>query len=208
MVLPTQMRVFPLFPTCSSASGFKMSAVDAINSCADDTAEKFCYCFCMSHILILSDFPLPPSINQGYRNVPGVGRVSAEPLKKFKKEVESWKLVHGRNISDSFRVLMETKWRGVMAFHVSYGFVFKRERLYTKKGLPKRLDADSRIKFAQDAVFGCLGIDDKFCFSGEFIKVVGERECCVVTIQPAEPMSAVELFQSFNNPSPTTESEQ
>jgi len=167
----------------------------------------------MSHpIIVISDFPLPPSVNEGYRNVPGVGRVATEHLKNFRKSVDDWRQVHGRSVVAAFQSLLLKEWAGHRAFRVSYNFVFKHERLFctSKKlmGKPKKLDADSRIKFAQDSLFNALGIDDCHVFSGEFRKLSGEVECTVITIQPDEPMTSVELFQSFNNEAPTTNSEQ
>ena len=115
--------------------------------------------------LILPHFPLPPSINEAYRNVPGVGRVKTAVYKAFEKEVEGWAYQYKKSLLNGFQELLKGDWKGYTVFEIDFFFVIKRERLWTKDNAPKRFDADSRIKAGQDVFSKVLGMDDKYFWS-------------------------------------------
>ena len=58
------------------------------------------------------------------------------------------------------------------------------EDWYCKNGSVKKKDIDNRAKFMLDSVFEGLGIDDKFIFSLELVKVQDVSEYAVVHIEP------------------------
>ena len=57
------------------------------------------------------------------------------------------------------------------------------ENWYTKKGTVKRKDVANREKFLIDSVFNALGMDDKFIFEHNIIKVQSENEFAIIKIE-------------------------
>lgn len=144
--------------------------------------------------ILIQNFPLPPSENQLYRNLPRVGRVATQELKNYRRECEMWGIIN-KNIREIFFAFMEDHPNHVLK--VDFFFVFKRERLWTKQNLPKKLDASNRVKAAADQLAKFFGIDDKCFFSVSSEKVSGENECCIIFITPITPMSSVEILNNF-----------
>jgi len=143
--------------------------------------------------LVLKHYPLPPSVNEAYRNVPGVGRVKSSVYKKFELEVGEWSLTYRKALLEAFTALIKGDWMGYSVFEIDFFFIVARHRLWTKKGEPKRFDADSRIKAGQDVFCKVLGMDDKYFWSTRGCKIEGEREGCILVISPHEPLNAFEL---------------
>lgn len=144
--------------------------------------------------LLIQNFPLPPSENQLYRNLPRVGRVATQELKNYRRECEFWGLAN-KSVRENFFYLMEENPQLVLK--VDFYFVFKRERLWTKDNRPKKLDASNRVKAAADQLAKFFGIDDKCFFSVSAEKVSGENECCIIFITPITPISSVEILNNF-----------
>lgn len=147
----------------------------------------------MEKLLLIDDFPLPPSENEMYRNVPGVGRVSAQALKDYKKAVEAWYYTHLKVVKE-LQNLFKNDWAGSVAYEVDTYFVFSRDRVWTLKGLPKKLDASNRVKACHDALANILGIDDKLFWAGRFEKLVGDQERVIVMIRPYVPITDKEFL--------------
>lgn len=58
------------------------------------------------------------------------------------------------------------------------------ENWYTKKGEVKRKDVANREKFLIDSVFGSLGIDDKFIFEHNIVKIQDKyNEFAIIKIE-------------------------
>jgi len=148
--------------------------------------------------ILIQNFPLPPSENAMYRNLPRVGRVATKELQDYRRECEFWGLAN-KKYRDLFFSLMEENPQHVLK--VDFFFVFKRERLWTKQNLPKKLDASNRVKAAADQLAKFFGIDDKCFFSVSSEKVLGENECAIIFISPVSPMSAVEILNNFKESS-------
>jgi Holliday junction resolvase RusA-like endonuclease len=146
--------------------------------------------------LLIQNFPLPPSENQLYRNLPRVGRVATQELKNYRRECEFWGLAN-KNIRELFFSVMEENPQ--MVLKVDFYFVFKRDRLWTKDNRPKKLDASNRVKAAADQLAKFFNIDDKCFFNVSAEKVSGENECCIIFITPISPMSAVEILNNFRD---------
>lgn len=136
-----------------------------------------------------------------YRNVPGVGRVATKELKDYRKLCSQFEIANSKTfneIKDSIR-----KDAGLFEhLKVDYFFMFKRERLYTKDGRPKRLDVANRIKAVQDCFFHSLGIDDKHVFCSMIEKISGENESVTIVLHPHEPITALELLDTFEGVPP------
>lgn len=92
--------------------------------------------------------PLPPSINQMYKNVPGIGRVSTAELLRFKEEA-LYKLNLARG----------TNWQAIETLRMNVQqkkyLPLKLEVIFYCKELWKR-DLDNCVKALQDTVFQFL----------------------------------------------------
>lgn len=151
--------------------------------------------------LLIHNFPLPPSENAMYRNVPGVGRVAARDLVDYRKACSAYGLRNAAKFRE-IKQILGGRWKEFEHYKVDYFFVFKRERLYTKatkkeRSRPKKLDVANRIKAAQDCLFGILGVDDKHIWATSIEKLDGEVEGVHIVIHPHTPINADELTSMF-----------
>lgn len=146
--------------------------------------------------LVIPNFPLPPSENQLYRNVPRVGRVSTQEHKNYKRECESWALANKR-YREAFQQIY-SEYQNYVVKVDSY-FVMKHERLWTKDGRAKKIDASNRIKASNDELAKFLGVDDRAFFSVSGEKVTGEHECVIVFLSFVTPMTSVEVLNIFSD---------
>lgn len=149
------------------------------------------------HVLLIKGFPLPPSENILYRNVPRVGRVATKELKQYREECKIWEY-QNKAAAETFKNMCFKHWSNTSMFQFDYFFIMKKERIFTKDGRPKRLDVANRIKAMQDSLCNILGLDDKHIFSSYIEKLVGEKECVHIEIKPHSLNSAVELENSLN----------
>lgn len=146
--------------------------------------------------ILIHSFPMPPSHNALYRNVPGVGRVATQELKDYKRECEVYALKNARMFRE-VRQLIFGKWKDFQSYKIDYYFVFKKERIYTKEGKAKKLDVSNRVKAAQDALCYILGFDDKNIWNSTCEKTCGEVEGVHCVIATHTPLSATELMEMF-----------
>lgn len=159
--------------------------------------------------ILIHNFPLPPSENAMYRNVPGVGRVAARELVEYRRACNAYGLRNAGKFSE-IRAILKSRWKDFEHYKVDYFFVFKRERLYTKatkkeRSRPKKLDVANRIKAAQDCLFAILEVDDKHIWATSIEKLDGEVEGVHVVIHPHTPINAEELTVMFQGePAPSS----
>ena len=116
-------------------------------------------------IIIFKNLPFPPSENAAYRNVPGRGRVKAQVLKDFYKELEVWEM---RN--RAFLKAVREYVKHLKAIQLDMYLGVHRSRIYCKDGAVKRFDASNRIKAAHDGLAMLIEKDDSFFFAGYFEK--------------------------------------
>lgn len=151
--------------------------------------------------ILIQNYPLPPSENQIYRNVPRVGRVATQELKDYKRSCAFWGMAN-KQYKQIFWELAQEYPNHVLK--VDAYIVLKHERIWTKDGRPKKLDASNRLKALHDQLAEYLGIDDKAFFNVSAEKISGEQECAVLLISWVRPMNVVELLNTFKD---TAESE-
>jgi len=148
--------------------------------------------------ILIHSYPLPPSENKIYANVPGVGRVATKELKNYRKECIDYALKNHTMFKEVHRMRI-SEWKEFDHFKVDYFFTFKRERLYNKQGGIKKLDVANRIKACQDCLFASLGMDDKVVWASSVEKMCGENEGVHIIIHPHTPISAIELMEMFQD---------
>ena len=146
--------------------------------------------------LLVTGYPMPPTSNNSYYNVPGVGRVASKELKQYRKLCSDFE-VKNKGVFNEIRKLLAKD--GALHNHlkVDYFFTFKHERLYTKAGQPKKLDVANRVKHCQDCLFNSIGIDDKHIFCSIIEKVSGENESVTIVISSHTPITSIELIGMF-----------
>lgn len=141
------------------------------------------------------------SINLAYRNIPGLGRCVSKELTAYKKQCAFWAMANSRIKQAFYDFIKEEQ---AETFKIDFYFTFKHERLWTKDGRPKRLDASNFIKTTEDQLCEFLGIDDKLFFNISAEKIEGENECCIILISAIRPMHSIELLEALEK---TTENQ-
>lgn len=116
--------------------------------------------------LVIPCFPLPPSENQIYMNLPGRGRCATKELKDYKKACSEWYLGADLKIKQAIR---SHKLHGHI-LRIDSQLYFARERIYTKDGRIKKMDVANRLKALHDQICEMIGIDDS-----QFFEVVIEK---------------------------------
>jgi len=158
----------------------------------------------MSEALLIQNFPLPPSENALFAtNFKTKRRFPTKDYGLYKEGCRQWGIVNSK-YSALFRKMQKENPGKMVKVDVYY--VLKYERIFTKDGRPKRLDASNRNKAFQDELSKFLNIDDCTIFNLACEKVSGEKECCVVMISFIKPMTSVDLLNSFSysNDEPST----
>jgi len=104
-------------------------------------------------------FPMPPSANNLFLNIPGRGRVKGPKYREYEREVQIW-CMRNHSQLQSWRALVGQR-RATQALALDVKFKFNSITIIKKKdGLPKRLDLDNRLKALVDCLFVVIGIDD------------------------------------------------
>jgi len=147
--------------------------------------------------LLVKDFPLSPSINACYRNLPRGGRCSTRVLVEYKSACKAW-AYKNKAILETAKYLLNGEWKG-KALKLDAFFIFKKERIFCKNGKPKKLDVGNYLKAFEDCLHKELRIDDCYNFSVCLEKCYGEKECIIVFISTITPLSAIEVMHNFTS---------
>jgi len=136
----------------------------------------------------LYGLPIPPSLNNAYPSVNG-RRVQSKELHRWKVDMMEWALINRASVKE-----LRNEFEFIPKGHtvaVNCVYYFKRERVLTKKGDPKRLDVDNRLKVLLDQVTELIGIDDCMIWQGSFWKrIAPDKEHCdveLVIVGPKAP---------------------
>jgi Holliday junction resolvase RusA-like endonuclease len=122
-------------------------------------------------IILIPDLPMPPSANELYRNVMGVGRVATKELKDYKSAMKRWAFANNYLVREIADVV--AKWRFI---DVSANFHFRHSRIITLDGRAKKIDTSNRLKALHDSLAEALGIDDKVFWNVHAKKLVLREE--------------------------------
>jgi Endodeoxyribonuclease RusA len=148
----------------------------------------------------ITNFPLyEPNVRRFSAN--GKQRVSVSGYRKSKALADYHKLVDlfcKKNESKIQEIklkcqawIAEGKMLRVDTYHV-----FDSDRIWTKDGKPKKIDANNRVKACLDAVSTMIDIDDKYFFDGDCAKIIStqkESECAIIRISPVKPQTLDQL---------------
>lgn len=169
----------------------------------------------MSDFFQLANIPMPPSSNHQYaaRSFPGKHAKSYEgprtagfamaricptrELEKYEKSLkEKWKN-EGSNLVAIYKcraVLRDWMMKGMYIRVETYAF-FPYFGLFTKEGLPRKMDGTNRLKALHDCLAELLEVDDSWFWDAEVRKRVDkrDREFCVVRFYPVEPLTLQEM---------------
>lgn len=160
----------------------------------------------MNEVFQLSNLPMPPSSNHQYaaRSFPGrhakgfagpkkegfaLARICpTSELTRFEKAIkESWKADLDNNIAlhKCRALLRDWMMRGLYIRVETYAF-FPYFDLFTKEGLPRKMDGTNRLKALHDCLAELLEVDDSWFWDAEVKKRVDEkdRKFCMVRFRP------------------------
>ena len=141
------------------------------------------------HAVVLEGLPMPPSSNHQYKLFRRNGKtyhVPSTELKTFKAAITHYTL---KNSSQYLACLnLISQWRKEKhLFHCNATFYFKKPRIFTLKGEPRKIDVSNRIKAIHDSVSQMLHLDDSYFFSIGAKKLIckeGDEEHVTIEIFP------------------------
>ncbi len=140
----------------------------------------------------IKDFPMPPSANTLYANIPGKGRVKTKDYRLYEESVRIWSFRTAHHLQTA-RVIISRLPKG-QALHLDRRFYFERGKIITKGGRPRRNDTSNRIKALDDVLAAILGCDDSLFWSGSETKV---QVCNIVIGESVDiTFSAVDIETS------------
>lgn len=132
--------------------------------------------------MVLSNIPMPPSSNKIYATSYKTGRrFKTTEATKFESDFSKWTLTHEYQLGcikiasqsidpKNLRLIIKTK------------FKFTYSQLFTKKGIPKKLDLTNRNKMLYDQLCKAVNIDDKYIFKTIEEKLVDDACHCEVEL--------------------------
>ena len=135
--------------------------------------------------IVFTDLPISISENNAYpTNFKTGKRYKSKDLGKFASQMAQWRLLNAQAFPEVHRIM--DGWVAI-GFHVLVGF--RRDRVYTKLGMPKKIDASNYVKIIQDGVSNAIDRDDCHFWrsTGEKapLKLGDERERCTVILTEA-----------------------
>lgn len=170
-------------------------------------------------MIVLTNYPLPPSVNEYLVPVAGSwavnkkgktyrkGRwVKSAVHKQYEVQVKQWAVFNEQGLRPAIDALVKQKNESIknglrFALRVDSFFCIHEKRLWTVNNLAEQLDVDNRVKPLRDSLAKLIGIDDKYFFSGYMEKVstsFKEQECAIITITRHRPRTHQELKVQLN----------
>ena len=122
----------------------------------------------------IKGFPLPPSVNALYLNLPGRGRCKSPKYRAYEESVRFWLYKNNPSIQ-TLRVILGDIPKGTV-LRVDQTFYFQRKSIITKDGRPKKNDTSNRLKALHDAIAELIGIDDCYFWDGTYSKRIATHE--------------------------------
>lgn len=131
----------------------------------------------------LNGLCLPPTENSLYPTFNG-RRIKSKALLQFQRDIHYWRMLNKTTALQARETCQFWIQKGYF-LKVSALVFFKKEKIFTKDGRVKQLDASNRMKALHDAISDqILSIDDRYFWSVSIEKVVGDKEGVNVIIEP------------------------
>lgn len=141
-----------------------------------------------SSIVVLAELPFPPSENNAYVNRKAGGRFASKEVRDFKHAMSIWRIRNNQALAVARQAVFS--WKTPPALKLVLGF--RHDRVWTKDGSPKRIDAANFVKVLQDSVAAVMAIDDSKIWSTMAEKAPLEPESklesAMAILTPAMPM--------------------
>lgn len=147
--------------------------------------------------IVLTDLPMSISENNAYPTNQRTGRrYASTELGIFKQQMAMWSM-------DNIQTLTFAK--GVIGLWDTISMKaligFRRDRVYTKDGRVKRIDAANFLKVLQDGVSKSIARDDCYFWSSAVdkapLKIGDTRERCTVILTPAVTIDLADWHKSL-----------
>lgn len=132
-------------------------------------------------------FPIPPTSNKLYSSFRG-RLIKSKDGREFDKAVDFWAYLNKRSIERQ-KPHLEAIINNGGYLKVTCDFIFHKNRVFTKKGTLRKLDASNRVKQVHDNLAKIIGIDDTY-----FVECVAIKKYCddikqeqvIITIEKIE----------------------
>lgn len=147
---------------------------------------------------ILYGFPIPPTVNKCYPSNKQGRRFKSKDLSQFCNVADIWSLRQKKALKDIYqhfnKLIHNNYWIEVnMYIHVNYN------KIYTKKGKLKKIDASNRIKPAHDKLSELIDIDDKYFSVGKSEFILSDKEQIVFILKSSKIKSELDLSYEIQN---------
>lgn len=138
-------------------------------------------CHTLKRVWILSQIPIPPSLNNAYPTSKHGYRYKSKALVEWERELERWAFTKVKELH-ALQDLFKASQNALVGIECRY--FFRKEKILTKLGKVKKLDVDNRLKCLIDGITQIIGIDDSYIWEGKFSKHVSktEQDYCEVKI--------------------------
>lgn len=147
---------------------------------------------------ILNDFPLPPTVNKLYATAKTGHRFKSREAKEFEHQADIWMLTR-RGILNDIRKHFQAKIHSSHWIRVDMYIHLESQKLFTKQGKLKKIDAANRIKPAHDKLSELIGIDDKHFSVGKAEFVLSDRNCILIVLRSSKILSDSDLWALDEN---------
>lgn len=131
----------------------------------------------------LNLIPFPPSVNSAYahfRDRSGtIRRCKSPAVLDWNGKFYAWELVNRHEVRNAKNLLQTLN--GLIG--MKFAFRMSKQRLFTLKGTPKKLDLSNHIKILEDSITGLLGFDDSLVFKLEAEKIPHEKKSSWVDLE-------------------------
>lgn len=138
----------------------------------------------MQKLIVIPDFPFPPSENNCYRNNSRGGRCKSKGYRDYETMVDQWAMLNLNNIR---RARQSIEFHNHISIEAQMGFATG--RIFTKDGRPKKIDVSNFVKVMHDCLAKLLAFDDKnvWFFSARKCEVgLGESQRVHLVIKPVK----------------------
>ena len=146
----------------------------------------------------IPDFPFPPQSNHLYASMIRKGKIIRFPSqshKEYSKACDDYHFFHAQDFKQIYRHLHKFE-----SIKVTVWVLFAKSKVYTKKGVLKKMDVSNRSKALLDQLSKAIGIDD--CHFNEIVfkKCVSDDEensRCLIVLEPCSILKEVDAKKEF-----------
>lgn len=122
--------------------------------------------------LFIMRLPMCPSVNESLAFFKG-RMISTKKMRFWKSQIKLYQRFNLIDLKKAAEFLSNQQVGSFPALKITAHHVFPHKDVWTKDGRPKVIDGHNRNKAMLDALSGLIGIDDKYYFEVNSLKLTG-----------------------------------